>query len=321
MSSTLSRPNLVAAMQDAGLGEVDRLLMHSSLHSLGRVDGGAETLIDALLEVLGEEGTLMVPTFNYNLELEVFDPATVRSQTGLITETLRKRPEAIRSLHPNYSVAAIGRDSEELTREHWKAESTGVGSPIDRIARSGGFILLLGVKQDARRHQGQDQLALTRGPRGQQLGEAESAHGREHGLDVSLLEGGDGLEGVLRGQQGFPLKAAAQQGDRFGGQLGEIGKGAGLNLTALAVALAQQDGGGRAAVGDGGDVHDYHYTLYNPLKSSTLLKYKPQLHAYTIQSKNPFISCRVSQLSAKVSGNFGLESVHSGRHRVCFSAV
>ena len=148
MSSTLSRPNLVAAMQDAGLGEVDRLLMHSSLHSLGRVDGGAETLIDALLEVLGEEGTLMVPTFNYNLELEVFDPATVHSQTGLITETLRKRPEAIRSLHPNYSVAAIGRDSEELTREHWKAESTGVGSPIDRIARSGGFILLLGVKHD-----------------------------------------------------------------------------------------------------------------------------------------------------------------------------
>ena len=68
-------------MQDAGLGEVGRLLMHSSLHSLGQVDGGAETLIDALLEVLGEEGTLMVPTFNYNLELDVFDPATVRSQT------------------------------------------------------------------------------------------------------------------------------------------------------------------------------------------------------------------------------------------------
>ncbi len=148
MRSTLSQQNLVAAMQDAGLGEVDRLLMHSSLHSLGRVDGGAETLIDALLEVLGEEGTLMVPTFNYNLELEVFDPAMVRSQTGLITETLRKRPDAIRSLHPNYSVAAIGRDAEELTREHWKAEATGVGSPIDRIARSGGSILLLGVKHD-----------------------------------------------------------------------------------------------------------------------------------------------------------------------------
>ena len=148
MKRKLSHRDLVTAMQDAGLGQVDRLLMHSSLHSLGRVDGGAETLIDALLEVLGEDGTLMAPTFNYNLEEEVFDPTTVRSQTGLITEILRKRPEAIRSLHPNYSVAAIGRDAEELTREHWKAEATGVGSPIDRISRAGGSILLLGVKHD-----------------------------------------------------------------------------------------------------------------------------------------------------------------------------
>ena len=137
MKIKLSHRDLVTAMQDAGLGQVDRLLMHSSLHSLGRVDGGAETLIDALLEVLGEEGTLMAPTFNYNLEEEVFDPTTVRSQTGLITEILRKRPEAIRSLHPNYSVAAIGRDAEELTREHWKAEATGVGLS-HRSHRSGG---------------------------------------------------------------------------------------------------------------------------------------------------------------------------------------
>lgn len=148
MRQELSRKDLVSALQDAGLNLGQRLLMHSSLHSLGRLDGGAETLIDALLEVLGEEGTLMVPTFNYNLEQEVFDPATVRSQTGLITETVRKRPEAIRSLHPSYSVAAIGRDAEELTRKHWKAEATGVNSPIDRIARAGGFILLLGVKHD-----------------------------------------------------------------------------------------------------------------------------------------------------------------------------
>ena len=148
MRSTLSQQDLVTAMEDAGLGRVNRLLMHSSLHSLGRVEGGAETLIDALLEVLGGEGTLMVPTFNYNLEQEIFDPATVRSQTGLITETVRKRPEAIRSLHPNYSVAAIGKDAEALTRKHWEAEATGVGSPIDRIARAGGSILLLGVKHD-----------------------------------------------------------------------------------------------------------------------------------------------------------------------------
>ena len=49
------------------------------------------------------------------------------------------------------------------------------------------------------------------------------------------------------------------------GNLEEIGEGASLDLAVLAIALAQQDSGGRAAVGDGGNVHDYYYSLaYNP---------------------------------------------------------
>ena len=148
MKRTLQKSDLVDLLRQGSVDQTRLLMMHSSLHSLGRVDGGAETVIDAVLEVLGEDGTLMVPTFNYVLETDVFDPATVHSQTGLITNTLRKRPEAVRSLHPTYSVAAIGRQAEEFTREHWNAESVGIDSPIDRIARAGGFILLLGVKHD-----------------------------------------------------------------------------------------------------------------------------------------------------------------------------
>ncbi len=55
-------------------------------------------------------------------------------------------------------------------------------------------------------------------------------------------------KGLLRGEEGFPLETAAQHGDRFGGQLGEIGEGASLDLAVLAIALAQQDSGGRAAL-------------------------------------------------------------------------
>ena len=146
----LSRQDLVCELNDASIGEVRLLLMHSSLHSLGRVEHGADSVVDAVLEVIGDDGTLMVPTFNYTLgELDLFDPDQVPSQCGIVTETLRQRPEAIRSLHPNYSVAAIGKDAEPLTREHWRAESVGVGSPIDRIAREDGYIFLLGVKHDA----------------------------------------------------------------------------------------------------------------------------------------------------------------------------
>ncbi len=130
MKRVLQKADLVEFLREGGVDQTRLLMMHSSLHSLGRVDGGAETVIDAVLEVLGADGTLMVPTFNYVLEMEVFDPATVHSQTGLITNTLRQRPEAVRSLHPTYSVAAIGRHADEFTREHWKEESVGIGSPL-----------------------------------------------------------------------------------------------------------------------------------------------------------------------------------------------
>ena len=147
---SLNTQDVVDRLHAAGLDRVRRLLVHSSLHSIGHVEGGAKTLVDALLEVLGNEGTLMVPTFNYTLGGEdLFDPDVVASQCGTVTEVVCQWPGAIRSIHPNYSVATVGKDAERLTREHWKAEAVGVGSPIDRIARNDGRILLLGVKHDS----------------------------------------------------------------------------------------------------------------------------------------------------------------------------
>lgn len=122
--------------------------MQSSLSSLGLVEGGADTVIDAVVEVLGPEGTLMVPTFNYVLRDAVFDPWNVHSETGAITNALRSRPEAIRSLHPTYSVAVLGKRAAEFTAGHWKTQPVGIDSPIDRLAKAGGYVFLLGVKHD-----------------------------------------------------------------------------------------------------------------------------------------------------------------------------
>jgi aminoglycoside 3-N-acetyltransferase len=149
MKTPVHKNGLVNAFQEAGLGQVRRLLLHSSLSSLGHVEGGADTVIAALIEALDPEATLVVPTFNYSLEDGVFDPVSIPSQTGAITEALRKWPQAIRSLHPTYSVAAIGKNARELTRGHWKVEPVGIDSPIDRLARAGGYVLLLGVKHDS----------------------------------------------------------------------------------------------------------------------------------------------------------------------------
>lgn len=138
---------LVALFRELSLERDSSLIMHSSLRSLGYVEGGAATVLDALLEVIGPEGNLMLPTFNYSRPLPepYYDRDHTPGRTGAIPEAARKRPGAIRSLHPTHSVAVIGADAAALTRDHLKFRAFGLGSPIDRLAQQGGKVLLLGV--------------------------------------------------------------------------------------------------------------------------------------------------------------------------------
>ena len=69
---------------------------------------------------------------------------------------------------------------------------------------------------------------------------------------------GDGLEGVARIDELVALEDLAQHGDGFGGELGEVGEGAGLDLAVFAVALAEEESGRGGPVGDGGDIHANH---------------------------------------------------------------
>ena len=124
------------------------MMVHSSLRSIGHVDGGADAVVNALLEVLGSEGTLVVPTFSDEVAARyngfVFDVANTPSYVGAITEAARTRSEASRSQHPWHSVAAIGPLAETLISEEcdsaWRP-----GSPMSQIVDRGGLILLLGV--------------------------------------------------------------------------------------------------------------------------------------------------------------------------------
>jgi aminoglycoside 3-N-acetyltransferase len=138
---------LVGGLRAAGLAAGDSVIVHSSCRALGPVDGGPEAVLNALLEVLGPEGNLMLPTFNYTRPLPepYFDPCTTPGRTGILTELGRQRPGAVRSLHPTHSVAVLGPAAAELTAGHLECRAFGVGSPIDRLAQAGGKVLLLGV--------------------------------------------------------------------------------------------------------------------------------------------------------------------------------
>lgn len=153
MHITLER--LMADLTSSGLKPGDHILVHSSLSRIGWVEGGADTVIDALTQAVGSEGTVLFPTLTGaatdSPELPPrFDARHTPCWTGKIPETARKRAGTRRSLHPTHSVAAAGRLAEWFTSGHQYVRTPcGVGSPYDKLASIGGKILLIGVTQQS----------------------------------------------------------------------------------------------------------------------------------------------------------------------------
>ncbi len=154
---TVTKQDICAAMKELGIKEGDILLFHSSLKSLGQVENGADTVIDGLLEAVGKTGTLVAPTLvqkDFMHAYENWNKDTSPSDVGLITETLRRRPEALRSNQATHSCAAIGAQAAYLTTGH---ETVGprfhlygdyafsYGSPWQKMFDLGGKVLFLGV--------------------------------------------------------------------------------------------------------------------------------------------------------------------------------
>ena len=140
----IGRRDIVAAIRAMGLQEGDKVMVHSSLSSMGYVESGAVTVVEAFIEVLGSEGTLMVPTFTHS-GTEYYDPLATPSKNGAVTEAAREYPGAVRSLHPTHAVTAIGPDAEELIRDDLERGALAEDCALDRLAKKGGWVFLLGV--------------------------------------------------------------------------------------------------------------------------------------------------------------------------------
>jgi aminoglycoside 3-N-acetyltransferase len=146
------------------------LLVHSSLKSLGWVCGGPVAVVQALLDALGPDGTLVVPTHTSDNtdpadwqhppvpeswwpvireHTPGFDPAVTPSRwMGRIAETARTWPGARRSDHPQVSFAAVGPAAEAVTAGHRLDDMLGEHSPTGAVYRLDGDVLLLGVGHD-----------------------------------------------------------------------------------------------------------------------------------------------------------------------------
>jgi len=131
-----------------GLKKGDSVLIHSSYKSMGGLEGGIQTFVEAMLSVLGESGTLIAPTLTYAyvpIENPVFDYANTPSCVGAISEYIRCMDGSVRSIHPTHSCTALGNKAEFYTNTHYlDCTPVGKNSPFFKLKENGGKVLMLG---------------------------------------------------------------------------------------------------------------------------------------------------------------------------------
>jgi aminoglycoside N3'-acetyltransferase len=138
-----SREQLAAGLARIGIAEGDTVFVHSSLKSLGYVEGGAASVVRALQQAVGPLGTLLLPTYympggsilgTCQMPGYTFDVRKHGSHMGRLPEAFLASTGIRRSVHPTHSVSAWGRHAAFLTDTHHLAPSIfGQGSPWQRL--------------------------------------------------------------------------------------------------------------------------------------------------------------------------------------------
>ncbi|MEM9763506.1 MAG: AAC(3) family N-acetyltransferase [Pseudomonadota bacterium] len=166
MAHSLER--VAADLSALGIATGDTLMVHSSLSALGFVEGGASTVVEALVNAVGavapESGTLVMPGFAESLcvpgrhrtlptplhekarRLSPWRPSSeIATNAGTIAETFRQRPGTRRSPHPTDAYLARGAQADAICGAHPLPFATGPDSPAGRLYDLDAKQLLLGV--------------------------------------------------------------------------------------------------------------------------------------------------------------------------------
>ncbi len=159
---SITREALAEQLRDLGLQPGDAAMVHASLSQLGRVEGGAATVVEAVLDAMGPGGTLLTPAFTAGLWRDALVmpdcrefcprrlcPSQHPSHEGAIPNAALARPGRLRSCHPTHSWVGNGPQAEELLRGHCESPTfCGPGNPFEPLVERDGWLLTIGVGVD-----------------------------------------------------------------------------------------------------------------------------------------------------------------------------
>ena len=158
---TATRSSLAADLRAIGFAPGDAVLVHAALRKVGAVIGGPDTILDAMRDVVGPEGTILGYTdwqledfgreyLDYRDQVPAFDPLRSRAtrDNGFWPEMLRTTPGALRSGNPGASMAAIGGRAAWFVADHALDYGYGPQSPLGKLVAAGGKVLMLGATLD-----------------------------------------------------------------------------------------------------------------------------------------------------------------------------
>lgn len=164
--SPLTRTAITRGLRQAGVVEGGTVMVHVRLSAFGWVVGGIDTVVRALLDAVGPNGTLMAfcgwddSPYHLDLwpepwqaaygELPAFDPAVSSSRRdfGRFPERLRTWPGALRSTHPEVSFTALGPAAPSLLAAPDDVDPWGKDGPLGQLVAADGQVLLLGAPLD-----------------------------------------------------------------------------------------------------------------------------------------------------------------------------
>ena len=151
VKAMVTENDIFKMLTDCGVKRTDVITIHTSLRAIGKIENGADGLIDGICSYLSD-GLLLIPSHTWatvNKDNPYYNVKTTEPCIGTLPKIAASRKDGVRSLHPTHSLVAFGKEAEEyLKGEENSATPAPLGGALSRLYERKGKILLIGVGQE-----------------------------------------------------------------------------------------------------------------------------------------------------------------------------